>query len=716
MTQDTDLNQKQMLTKIVASTNVLDILSDRQKAGLQLQVRQRYDSDRETMKHWLTGAEKAMRMAMQIKSDRGPDRSNIQFPIVAQACVTFNARAYPQFIKGDRIAQPAYSGDANGDHMSVATRVASHLSFTALNGIDGWTESFDKLLTVLPCLGQFYKKTWWNPIEKRIEDKIVMPQYLTLDNDNTKTLATTVTTERYSLSVNEIRFREAVGIFTRGSLDKLLGEDRDKAADEWKDQEILEQHTWFDFDEDGIFEPYIVYMFKDNDEIIGIEPRFNEEDVVVDNDTNEVVAVNSNCMYTEYGFIPSFDGTFLHIGFGHLVGPLASAINTLYNQLLDAGSNANMQSGFISNSLNLGDGPVRVRRNTFIPVDAGSGPLSNSIFPLPTAEPSATLFQLLGMTVELAQALTATSDIMTGSSDTKNMPATSVLAMIEQGMVIMTAIYKRIYRSLSKEMRLWQKLYRDNMTDEGMFRYGSGGYYRVQPKDYARTDVIIAPVADPNMSSQISAIAKARALLEAQQFNPNIDIGLITKFYIQALAIEGIDPDEIVPPTDGMTPAAMEMKRANDIAEREIAAQEFKLRVEAMTATSKMAVDRATILEKIANAESKEVGAQIQLYEQQAQKIQDDIAALDALTGSIGADKQQPQQQESDDGERATDEAGEAGGEAAPGGMVDGMGEPSNDIESDLETATGRGGKVPGDVSDLRGPSGRARPPKQPRE
>lgn len=709
MTQDTERNQKQLLMEIVESNNVLDILSEKQKTGIPTAVRSRYDADRKTMSHWLRGAEKAMKMAMQMKSDRGPDRSNIQFPIVAQACVTFNARAYPQFIKGDRIAQPAFSGDASGDHMSVATRVSAHLSFTGLHGIDGWTESFDKLLTVLPCLGQFYKKTWWNPVEKRIEDKIVMPQYLTLDNDNTKTLATTVTTECYMLSINDIRFREAQGIFTKGSLDKLMGEGRDKSADEWCDKEILEQHTWFDFDEDGIFEPYIVYMFKESDDIIGIEPRFTSDDVVVDKDTGEVVAVNSVCMYTDYGFIPSFDGTFLHIGFGHLVGPLGSAINTLYNQLLDAGSNANMQSGFISNSLNLGDGPVRVRRNQFIPVDSGSQPLANSIFPLPVTEPSSVLFQLLGLTVELAQSLTATSDIMTGTSNAKNMPATTVLAMIEQGMVIMTAIYKRIYRSMTKEMRIWQKLYRDNMDEEGRFRYGAGGYYKVDPSDYAREDVIIAPVADPNMSSQISAIAKARALLEAQQFNPNIDINLITKFYIQALAIEGIDPDEIVPPSDGMTPAAMEMKRANDIEERKLAAEEFSLRIEAMTATSKMAVDRATILEKLAKAESEEVGTQMAIYQQQADKIQEDIKALDALTGTMGG--QQQKQPESEDGERAGEEAA-GGAEAAAGTVVDGVGEPSDDIKGDLETATGLGGEVPGDVSDLRGPSGRARPPR----
>lgn len=693
------MSQKDKLDAIISEYNVMAFMTDSQLAKVQEQMRVKYKQDRETMTAWLKGAEKGMRMVMQADQAK-QGVADIKVPLVAQACIAFNSRAYPTFVKGRQIAQPAFAGDRTGAGMSAAKRVAEHINYTALVGIEGWAEELDRKLQVMPNLGMCYKKSWWNPITARIEDKLVMPNYLTLDNDNTKTLNTTVLTEEYTLWPNEIREREAIGIFAEGAYDRLLGEGRDKSDDYWKAETILEQHTWLDLDEDGIFEPYIVYMFKDSDEVVGVEPRFNENDVVVDLDTQEVVDVKATCAYTDYHFIPSFDGKFLSLGFGHLIGTLNSAVNTIMNQLIDAGSNANYQGGFISNMLNLGDGPIRVRNKFYIPVDAGSQPLANSIFPLPVREPSAVLFQLLGYIVDMAKQMSSTSDVMTGNAAPKNTPATTVLAMIEQGMVMMTAIYKRIYRSMNKEINLWMKMYRDNMTTDGKFRYGGGGYYTVKPEDYQMNGVQLAPVADPNMSSQIAMIAKAKALTEIMDQDPNINRSLIIKYYIDALAIDNLETDAILPADDGMSPAALEMKRANDLAERQLALEDMEQKRRNAETLSKMRVDHALIIEKIANAESKEEGDQIAKYKAHAEKIVEQIKALDAMNDL------QPQE------ESASGQQPGATGKGA--GMVRPMAGPSDNEEGDeLPVAPSEGDK-PGDVSDLRGPSGRARPPRRP--
>lgn len=50
-------------------------------------------------------------------------------------------------------------------------------------------------------------------------------------------------------------------------------------------------------------------------------------------------------MYTKFGFVPNPDGGFYDIGFGVLLGPLNESVNTLINQLIDAGTLNNLRVG-----------------------------------------------------------------------------------------------------------------------------------------------------------------------------------------------------------------------------------------------------------------------------------------------------------------------------------------------------------------------------------
>jgi chaperonin GroES len=61
----------------------------------------------------------------------------------------------------------------------------------------------------------------------------------------------------------------------------------------------------------------------------------------------------------KFGFIPNPDGSFYDIGFGILLGPINESVNTLINQLVDAGTLNNLQSGFIGKGLRLRMGEQR---------------------------------------------------------------------------------------------------------------------------------------------------------------------------------------------------------------------------------------------------------------------------------------------------------------------------------------------------------------------
>jgi chaperonin GroES len=71
--------------------------------------------------------------------------------------------------------------------------------------------------------------------------------------------------------------------------------------------------------------------------------------------------------------------------------------------------------------------------------------------------PSPVLFELLGFLVEAGKEIAAVKDVLTGDQKASNVPATTTLALIEQGLKVFTAIYKRVHRALKSELN---KLYR----------------------------------------------------------------------------------------------------------------------------------------------------------------------------------------------------------------------------------------------------------------
>lgn len=610
--------------------------------------KKQFAADRDTMQGWLQKAKRAMEMAMQIKANRQgpwPNSSNMQYPMVAQACIQFNATAMPQFIKSDQIAHPKVIGRVSENALGRAVRVAQHINFQAMHGISGWVENFDSMLMVLPCIGHVYKKSSFDPVEKAIIDQMVMPQFVTLDNKNTKNLDDAVSvSHQYCLPVNEIRKRERLGQFMEGSLDKMLGQDRDKDLDEFKLIKMVEQCCWLDLDEDDIFEPYIVYMYEDDWSVAAIEPRYDDSTVWVSDSDGDVLSIKPRKMWTDYRFIPPMDGTYLHVGFGHILGPVNAGVNSLFNALMDAGKINNMPSGYVSRALQQGDTPLRTKPGMYRPVNASPEQIASGFFTIPTKEPSNVLYQLMLTLLEQGRVMSATQDIMSGGGEMKDIPATTVLALIEQGMKVMTAIFKRIYRSMTQEFGIWYGYMRDFMVDddeeESISMIGADGVqFELKAGDY-KGDMNVCPVADPNMATQIQMLAKARALLDLREINPaKVDEDVIMNYYVQALQINDLAVSDIV--LKDVPPAvAQEMQRNNDLLEQQLDQEEANIKLRTMEVVSKVRLDATTGIKNLAQAEGEEVGMQMQEYQAQMQLLERRVLALGGMEEEIagGAD------------------------------------------------------------------------------
>jgi chaperonin GroES len=398
----------------------------------------------------------------------------------------------------------------------------------------------DQLLHALPVVGQCYKKTYFGSGERRNVSELVMPDDCVV-NSKAKSIKTARRiTHRLWFYSNDILERQRSGLW----LDVDLGLPQSQDGDTDAGHEFLEQHCYQDLDGDGYKEPYIITVHRQSARVVRVAARWQPENVEttwVDGE-ERVVRIQPDHYFTHFGFIPNPDGSMNYLGFGQLLEPLNASANTALNQLLDAGSLYNAGGGFIGRGVRLRGGNWHIRPGEWKMVDVPGGALKENIVPLPVHEPSSVLFQLLGFLVQAGKEISSVQDILTGDAKlAASMPVGTAMALVEQGLKVFTAIYKRIYRSLTEEFR---KLYRLNARylDPTVTFYLSGHPEQlvVMQSDYREEDLTVVPVADPDLSSDMQRLLKAQALKDLSG-RPGLNEIEVTRRLVRAVHPEDVD-------------------------------------------------------------------------------------------------------------------------------------------------------------------------------
>ena len=593
------------LQKILESSNLAADLSDDKLIEIGKDVVSGYETDLDSRKPWEKDLKNWTELALQVASDKTypwPNAANIKYPLLATAAMQFAARAYPTLIpsNGKVVKCKVIGSDPTGEKTMRAFRVSTHMSYQVMEQMDGWEEDMDKLLIALPISGTCFKKTYWDSSKQQNCSKLVLPKSLVV-NYWTRCLEDAERiTEVFYLSKRKVKERQNLGIF----VDAELGDPQTPADDittsinksfqrandfdETTPYTILEQHTYLDLDEDGYAEPYIVTVEAESNKVLRIVPRFSEADVLMD-DKQKVVSIEAIQYYTKYGFIPNPDGGFYDIGFGRLLGPLNNSANTIINQLVDAGSLSNLQAGFIGKGLRIKMGETRFQPGEWKAVNAVGDDLKKQIFPLPVREPSQVLFNLLDLLLKSGKELASVAEIFVGKMPGQNTPATTTMASIEQGMKVFTAVYKRVYRSLTSEFRKIYKLNQQYMNPE---EYISILDNPIPQEDYKGPEDDIIPGADPSAVSSQEKQQKVQAVMQLLNLG-TINPMAATLMYLEAHEIPEAEIKKLAmqpqPKTDPKV-EALQAKAAIDQqkAQNDIQISREKLRMDQMTKEQEM--------------------------------------------------------------------------------------------------------------------------------
>ena len=556
-----NLKQKYKLSALARSDNIFKMLSAQDRETIANHCFDGFMIDQNSRLPWLTRTSDSMKLALQAveqKSFPWAGASNVKFPLVTIAALQFHSRAYPMLVSAPDIVKMRVVGeDPDGSKTAKAFRVSSHMSYQVLEEDEDWEQEMDKVLIHTPIVGCSFKKVFYDHVKGHNVSQFVPAADLVVNYWATSLENAQRVTHTIPMSQNEIYEQIASGYFeptdlTTGQLPihnelqqtkNMLQKTMPPANNVDGPIDILEQHTWLDLDGDGYKEPYIVYVRRDNKQLLRVEARFNPASIQWRNGT--IIRIKPEVFFTKYPFIPSPDGGFYDLGFGNLLGPVNESINTLINQLTDAGTMANTAGGFLSRGVKLRGGATTFAPLEWKHVESNGDDLKKGIFPLPVREPSQVLFTLLSLLINYGERIGMATEALVGENPGQNTPAETSRNMSEQGLKIFSGIFKRTYRALRDEFRMLYRLNRLHMPDE--FKFGDGKSVTIN--DYADDAGVIVPSADPNVVSDSQRLTQAMTVKQSAMQTPGYDRYKVEKYFLQALKVPNID--ELLPDPKG---------------------------------------------------------------------------------------------------------------------------------------------------------------------
>lgn len=635
---ETVLTSRQLIT----SKNIATLLTEDELSYIGREVVEDYLEDLDSRSEWEEKMSTALELAMQVQDDKTfpwPGASNVKFPLITIAALQYHSRAYPGLIQGTEVVKARILGDdPDGLKAAKGKRISEHMSYQILEEDENWEEQMDKVLIAQSIVGCAFKKSYFDAtkghnVSESVSAKDLVVPYYTKDLHSASRI-----THKLLLTQNDLVSRVNTGIYldvaikaptnpiSNNPLNKVtdnvygtkpVESAADAAHDNLQVYPILEQHCYWDLDDDGYQEPYIVIVREDTKEVLRIVARYLESDIT--KFKGKITNIKATNYFTKFPFIPSPDGGFYDLGFGILLGPLNESINTLINQLIDAGTMANTAGGFLGRGVKIKSGDSFFKPMEWKRVDSTGDDLRKGIFALPVRDPSNVLFTLLELLINYGERIAGATDIMSGQNPGQNTTAEAARTTVEQGMKIFSSIFKRTYRSMKEEFRKLYKLNSIFLPDTTQFEgLSSGEVFNVSYQDYFESEKSIRPAADPDVTSDTQKFMQAQNVLQAVQMIPGMNSHEAGKMYLKALKLNDADIAKVLPenvpqagPSEKMQIEQMRQKTKEMTLKIKYQEMNIKLMSEVEVNQAKIAKLRAESIKILGDAKGAEVDQQI---------------------------------------------------------------------------------------------------------
>lgn len=448
-------------------------------------------------------------------------------PMITKSAVDFEARAVKELFPAGGPVKTHIVGEETPERLEKANRKAAHMNWQLRFQIPEFRPSLEQLLTQLPMGGVQYQRWVYVPRKKRPVpnfvpvDKMIIPfaaeNFYTAER---RTFIEDITQLEFDQRVRDGLYIEdhvlSMGATppertkAQEATDRIEGKEPDGQNKDglrriYETECELDLSEW-DQEAAGEQRPYIVRIDKVSNKVLGIQRNWELGDEKFE----------AMIWTIEWPFIP-WRGS-MPIGLAQMIGGLSAAATGSLRALLDS-AHINNFPGLVK-LRGTGQGGQSV---TFEPMQVndldgpvGADDIRKVLMAVPYNEPSLVLFQLLGFLVQEAEGVVRTTfeDLAEQKQD---MPVGTTLALIEQGMAVMSAIHLRLIEAMQKTLSVLHRINRMYVTDEEI-RDDTGQLLAKRDDYQGPLDVI--PVADPNIFSEVQRFAQMQVIADRAEKRP----------------------------------------------------------------------------------------------------------------------------------------------------------------------------------------------------
>lgn len=558
--------------------NIAEDLSEKELNQIGQQVFNDFKEDWESRSEWESKHEKYLKVYYQIdKSSNSPWENSSQesIPILTQSCNQFQSRSYKAFFPTRNFVSAIPIGKPTSYSTERAERIGKHMSFQLAVVDRKYKVNKNEMFLAVALHGSDFTKTYYDPIKRApviervsVNDLVVPYGYgaRTIDEIERKTQVIYMSENKANTLYSKGWFMEKPKATSNDDFRSLITEVEDEvegieesSADKNNMVIILEQHCLLDLDEDedGIEEPYIVWVDAATKKVLRIQIRYEIDEE--GNPTNDKIPIE---YFTHYQFLPNPNG-FYGLGFGLLLANINAAINKIARQNIDANelSTIGSMSGVMDSRLDIDGDDFDISLGRFKKVNSQGRSIRDNIFQFSFPGMQPTSFTMMQYLVETARQLASVSDVLSGQPDKVYQPL-AMLTMVEQGLQLFSSIQEFLGYSMEEEL---QKVYNINRKylHEEAFYIENDESIAVTGEDYME-DFRVIPIFDPKYSTREQKVAKAQAEYEFIINNPlssqdSLSLYNASRRFLEAIDTNDIDkilpkPEETPPPENFQDP------------------------------------------------------------------------------------------------------------------------------------------------------------------
>jgi hypothetical protein len=545
--------------------NLAEVIEEDERQSIALELQALFEADKSSRQDWEMMYSKGLELlGLRIEERTKPFRgaAGAVHPMLTEAIVQFQAQAMKELMPAGGPVRTQILGKETLEKAQQAARVQDFMNYQITTVMKEYTPEFDQLLFYTGYGGSSFKKIYYDFQAERMVSKLVLADDLYIPYYGSSVMSECPRIiHRIAMDQNDFRKRVVAGEY----LDLVI-EPAESPADASQITYSIDKQTGIV--ETGAPEEIFLLEFHVNLDIPGFEDLGEDGEptgiklpyvVTIDETSGRVLAIRRNWIegdkkccrrecFVHYVLVEGLGA--YGLGFVHLIGGLSKTATAALRQLLDAGTLANLPSGFKAKGARISDDDNPLQPGEWRDMDAGGAELSASLMPLPYKEPSQTLFQLLGFTVEAGKRLASIADMQVGDGNQQAAVGTTI-ALLEKGANIMSAIHKRLHYSQKLEFEMLARGFAIYLPDEYPYDV-PGGSRRIKKEDFDDL-VAVLPVADPNIFSTAQRITLAQTQLQLAQSAPQMH-NLYEAYYRVYAAMNVRDIDGILKPQSNQMP------------------------------------------------------------------------------------------------------------------------------------------------------------------